>query len=44
MIKISINIKLNEWIIVYEVNDIIIFIKYIYYSHDIKIKTYNNIT
>ena len=31
MLKISINIKLNEWIIAYEVNDIIIFIKYIYY-------------
>ena len=31
MIKININIKLKKWIIVYEVNNIIIFIKYMYY-------------
>jgi len=43
IIKISINTELNAEIITYEADDIIIFIQYIYYQHDIKIKTHNDL-
>ncbi len=42
MIKISISTELNTWISVYEADDIIIFIKYMYQQHDIKIEIHNN--
>ncbi len=42
MIKISINEKLNAWITANETDDIIIFIKYMLYQHDIEIKTHND--
>ncbi len=42
MIKISINTELNAWINIYEVDDIVVFIKYMYQQHDIEIKTYND--
>ncbi len=42
MIKISISTELNAWISTYEADDIIVFIKYIYQQHDIKIKIHNN--
>ena len=43
IIKISINAELNAWIITYEANDIIVFIQHIYYQHDIKIETHNDL-
>ncbi len=42
MIKISISTELNAWISTYEADDIVVFIKYIYQQHDIKIKTHND--
>ncbi len=42
MIKISISTELNAWISIYEADDIIVFIKYIYQQHDIEIKTHND--
>ncbi len=42
MIKISISTELNAWISAYEADDLIVFIKYIYQQHDIKIKTHND--
>ncbi len=42
MIKISISIELNAWISTHEADDIIVFIKYMYQQHDIKIKTHND--
>ncbi len=42
MIKISISTELNAWISTYEANDIVVFIKYIYQQHDIKIKIHND--
>ncbi len=42
MIKISISTELNAWISAHEVNNIIIFIKYICQQHNIEIKIYNN--
>ncbi len=42
IIKISINTELNAWINIYEVDDIVVFIKYMYQQHDIEIKTYND--
>ena len=43
MIKISISTELNAWINVHEADDLVVFIKYIYQQHDIKIKIYNNL-
>jgi len=43
MIKISINAKLNAWIITYKADDIIVFIQYIYHQHNIEIKTHNDL-
>ncbi len=42
MIKISISTELNAWINIHEADDIVIFIKYMYQQHDIKIKTHND--
>ena len=42
MIKISINEKLNAWIIDKKTDDIIIFIKYMTHQHDIEIKIHND--
>ena len=42
MIKISINTELNAWMNIYEVDDIVVFIKYMYQQHDIEIKIYND--
>ncbi len=42
MIKISINTELNAWISTHEVDDIVVFIKYICQQHDIKIEIHND--
>ncbi len=42
MIKISINEELNAWIIDKRTDNIIIFIKYMIYQHDIEIETHND--
>ncbi len=42
IIKISFNTELNVWIITHEADNIIIFIKYMYHQHDIKIETHND--
>ncbi len=42
IIKISINTELNAWINTHEVNNIIVFIKYICQQHNIEIKIHND--
>ncbi len=42
MIKISISTELNAWISTHEVNDLVVFIKYMCQQHDIKIKIHND--
>ncbi len=42
MIKISISTKLNAWISTHEANNLVVFIKYMYQQHDIKIETHND--
>jgi len=43
MIKISISTELNAWISTHEVNNIVIFIKYICQQHNTEIKIHNDI-
>ena len=42
MIKISISTELNAWISIHEADDLVVFIKYIFQQHDIKIETHND--
>jgi hypothetical protein len=42
MIKISINTKLNAWIIAHEAGDIVVFIQHMCHQHDIKIEIHND--
>jgi hypothetical protein len=43
MIKISINAKLNAWIIAHEADNIIVFIQHMCHQYDIKIETHNDL-
>ncbi len=42
IIKISISTELNAWISAHKADDLVVFIKYMYQQHDIKIETYND--